>query len=299
MITILRFGRYLEIINKLPGDKQFVSSSELARLAGVTPSTVRQDFFHLLEMKGKSKLGYEVEKLRTNLMQVIGLDQDTRIVVLGAGKIGQAIVGYKEFHKINILIAAFFDKKESLVGTMIDGIPVYHIDELGHFLTLNPDIRIAVIAVPESEAFRVSDYAIKRGIQALWNFSPVIYNPSGNVIVEYEYIGQTLYKLIFNLNQKQKTRRPMMEIKVCVGSSCHLKGAEEVIKTFQQLIQKEKLNRRIDLKGSFCMGKCGENGVTVKIDETFHKTAYQQAETFFYEVVMPLLKGQEGKHVGN
>ncbi len=81
-----------------------------------------------------------------------------------------------------------------------------------------------------------------------------------------------------------------MQIMVCVGSSCHLKGAEEVIKTFQGLIQKEKITRRVTLKGSFCMGKCSENGVTVKVDETFHKTTPEQAESFFYENLLPKVK---------
>jgi redox-sensing transcriptional repressor len=290
MIKILRLGRYLEIVDKMPADKAFISSSELARLAGVTSSTVRQDFFNLLEWKGKSKRGYDIALLRENLMQTIGLDQHTRLIVIGAGRLGQAIVGYKEFHKFNIHICAFFDKKTELAGSTIDGIQVYHIDELGAFLTQNPDIRIAVITVPEQEAFKVVDYAEKRGIKAIWNFAPVIFTHASGLLFEYEYIGQSLYNLIYNLNQNLKTRRDKMEIMVCVGSSCHLKGAEDVIKKFQSLLQKEKLNRKVNLKGSFCQGKCSESGVTVKIGDDFHKTIPAQAEQFFYDELLPVLK---------
>ncbi len=83
-----------------------------------------------------------------------------------------------------------------------------------------------------------------------------------------------------------------MEIVICVGSSCHLKGAEDVIKTFKELIEKENLEAKIVLKGSFCMGKCSEDGVTVKIGEEIYKTNPQSAENFFYNKIMPIIKGE-------
>ncbi len=286
MIKILRFGRYLEIIDKLPGDKSHISSSELAWLAGATPSTVRQDFFTLLETKGRSKRGYEIASLRANLMRIIGLDHVTRIVVIGAGKIGRAILGYRGFSRLNIHIVAFFDRQSERIGQAVDGVPVYDIDTLGDYLRLHPDVQIAVIAVPEDQALKVADYAEKQGIRALWNFAPVIYRPAGDTIVEDEYVGQTLYKLIYKLKHKSATRRESMDILVCVGSSCHLKGAEDVIKQFQQRIQKEKLTRKVTLKGSFCQGKCSESGVTVRIGEEFFKTTPQEAASFFDAAIL-------------
>ena len=287
MIKILHFGRYLEIINKLPKGKAFVSSDELARLAGVTASTVRQDFFHLLETKGRSKRGYEIERLRKNLMEIIGLDQVNQIVIIGAGKIGRAILGYREFAKINIHVAAFFDRKPELLNHHIDGIPVYAIGELGDFLGLHPEVKIAVIAVPEDQAVKTAYIAEKCGIHALWNFAPVIYEPLGDMIVENEYIGQTLYKLIYNLKHKSTSGRDHMDILVCVGSACHLKGAESIIKHFQTRIRKEKLGRQITIKGSFCQGKCSESGVTIRIGDAFFKTTPQEADGFFSTVILP------------
>ncbi len=81
-----------------------------------------------------------------------------------------------------------------------------------------------------------------------------------------------------------------MDITVCVGSSCHLKGAEDVIKTIKSLIEKEKLSASIILKGSFCMNKCSEKGVTVKIRDKIYKTDPENAKNFFYEIIMPLAK---------
>lgn len=287
MIKILHFGRYLEIVNKLPKERAFISSVELARLAGVTASTVRQDFFNLLETKGRSKRGYEIERLRMNLMEIIGLDQVNPIVIIGAGKIGRAILGYREFAKINIHVTAFFDRKPELLNRRIDGIPVYAMDELGDFLKQHPDVKIAVIAVPEDQAVKAAYMAEKCGIRALWNFAPVIYEPFGDMIVENEYVGQTLYKLIYNLKHKSTSGRDHMDILVCVGSACHLKGAEGIIKHFQSRIRKEKLGRQITIKGSFCQGKCSESGVTIRIGNAFFKTTPEEADGFFSNVILP------------
>ncbi len=80
-----------------------------------------------------------------------------------------------------------------------------------------------------------------------------------------------------------------MVIMVCVGSSCHLKGAEEVINIFQNLIQKEKVHRRVELKGSFCLEKCSDTGVTVKLDDDFRKITPEETSKFFYDEIMPRL----------
>ena len=79
-----------------------------------------------------------------------------------------------------------------------------------------------------------------------------------------------------------------MDILVCVGSSCHMKGAEDVIKHIRKRIRKEKLGHRIFLKGSFCQGKCSESGVTVRIGQEFFKTTPQDADAFFSSVILPL-----------
>ncbi len=81
-----------------------------------------------------------------------------------------------------------------------------------------------------------------------------------------------------------------MQLTICVGDSCHLKGAEYVVKTFLKLIKKEKLEKKINLKGSFCMGQCSDDGITVQIDGQFHHTTHENAETFFYEKLLPTVK---------
>jgi NADH:ubiquinone oxidoreductase subunit E len=78
-----------------------------------------------------------------------------------------------------------------------------------------------------------------------------------------------------------------MTVKVCIGENCHLKGAEVVVKTFKELFVKEGIEGKVSLKGSFCMRQCQEPGITVQVDDKFYKTAYEDAEAFFYKVIAP------------
>lgn len=260
-------------------------------MMGLTPSSVRQDFYTHLDKKGKSRIGYDVRQLRSTLVKEMGLNKETQIVIIGSGRLGQALVGYKEFARVNIHFKAFFDRDRQKVNRSIEGIPVYPIEKLEEYLSENPQIRLALLAVPEENAQEVAEYAERCGIQAIWNFSPVLLNLGKKVLVQSEYIGENLYKLIYSLNNRQERGGNLMELLICVGSSCHLKGSEVVVKTFQDLIEKEGVGKKVILKGSFCMGKCSENGVTIKLADKYYKTRYEDAESFFYETVLPQLNG--------
>lgn len=83
----------------------------------------------------------------------------------------------------------------------------------------------------------------------------------------------------------------MVNLNVCIGSACHIKGSYNMISTFQQLIEEYDLHDRIELKGVFCMGNCGQEGVSVRVGENAPElVTAQQARTFFKEKVMPLAK---------
>lgn len=81
-----------------------------------------------------------------------------------------------------------------------------------------------------------------------------------------------------------------MNLTICVGESCHLKGSEVIIKTFMSLIEKENLKQKINLKGSFCMGKCSDKNVTLQINNDFYKLQAKDASEFFYSTILPILK---------
>ena len=80
-----------------------------------------------------------------------------------------------------------------------------------------------------------------------------------------------------------------MDITVCIGSSCHLKGSHDLVKIFERLIALNRLQEKIELKGSFCMGECTSNGVCVSMNGERFKVTPSQAETFFNEEVLKRL----------
>lgn len=78
----------------------------------------------------------------------------------------------------------------------------------------------------------------------------------------------------------------MIELTVCIGTSCHLRGAEKVVKTFQKLITSNKLEKKINLQGTFCMGKCSGKKVNVSINNNTYETSPEDAENFFLTEVL-------------
>jgi NADH:ubiquinone oxidoreductase subunit E len=82
----------------------------------------------------------------------------------------------------------------------------------------------------------------------------------------------------------------MTEIRVCIGSSCHLKGSYNVVQTFQQLIEEEQLHDRVVLKTSFGMKECGRPGVMVSLDGEACRITADRARSFFFENVVPRLE---------
>ena len=203
MKTIIRLGQYLEILEKIPKSQKYISSKDLGELNYVTPSTVRQDFFYFDTLKGKTKRGYEVESLRKEIVKILGLEKGKKIIIIGAGKIGVALSQYKDFKKLNIEFVAFFDIKDSLIGKEIEGIKVYHLDDLKDFLKFHPEVEIATICVPPDAAQEVADKLIDAGIKALWNFSPTIIKIPDNILIEYEFVGTSLYSLIYAMKKRK------------------------------------------------------------------------------------------------
>lgn len=81
----------------------------------------------------------------------------------------------------------------------------------------------------------------------------------------------------------------MVELNICIGSSCHLKGSYEVLRIFQELVEERGLQDKVEMKGRFCMGKCQE-GVSVSIEKEFHSVLPETARAFFAEMVAPRAK---------
>ena len=209
--VITRISFYYEALLKaeFPPD-DYISSSKLEEITGISCNQIRQDFFYLDISIGKQKRGYQVKRLFKELKKILSIDKGADVVVIGAGRLGRALSEYKLFKVRNINVKALFDKKKELVGTSVqvkgEKIPIYHIDKLGKFLKDNPNIKIALLTVPESSAQEMLEVVVKMGIKGIVNFAPKILKlPKGvrNVQLINDCIGASLYKIVFQINRKR------------------------------------------------------------------------------------------------
>jgi redox-sensing transcriptional repressor len=209
--VILRISFYYEALLKLnlPEDS-YISSKKLEEVTGVSCNQVRQDFFYLGISIGKQKKGYQVKKLFQELKKILSIDQGAKAIIVGAGRIGQALSNYKLFNDRNITVTALFDIKKDLVGSEVGKPgrkkPVLHIDQLETYLQENPDIKIALLTVPEEAAQETLDKLIGHGVKGIVNFAPKILKVPKeipDVQVINDCIGTALYKIVYQLYHKK------------------------------------------------------------------------------------------------
>ena len=209
--VIRRISFYYEALLKLNlPDSMYISSKKLEEVTGISCNQVRQDFFYLGISIGKQKKGYQVKKLFRELKKILSIDRGAHVIIIGAGRIGQALSEYKLFVRRNISVSALFDIKKELVGTQIgkEGFQksIYHIDQLGEYLRLNPDIQIALLTIPEESAQEILDKLIKFGIKGIINFAPKILRlpkEAKDVQMINDCIGTSLYKIVYQLYHKK------------------------------------------------------------------------------------------------
>ncbi|MCI0470700.1 MAG: redox-sensing transcriptional repressor Rex [Candidatus Aminicenantes bacterium] len=209
--VISRISFYYEALLKLelPPDS-YISSKQLETITGVSCNQVRQDFFYLGISIGKQKKGYHVAKLYKALKKVLSVDQGALVIVIGAGRLGRALSEYKLFKERNIQVTAFFDIKEELIGTTanIKGreTPILHIDRIGEYLSQNPRVKIALLAIPENNAQEILDELVNLGIKGIVNYSPKILKlprKLKSVQLVNDCIGASLYKVVYQVYHKK------------------------------------------------------------------------------------------------
>ena len=138
---------------------------------GITASQIRQDLSCFGEF-GQQGYGYNVEELRAEIGHILGVDERHRIIVVGAGNLGRALMQNFHFKDAGFLLEAAFDVSPALVGSQIAGVPVLDMSELERFVPAHrPDV--AVLTVPQSAAQPTADRLIDLGVRGFWNFTNV------------------------------------------------------------------------------------------------------------------------------
>ncbi|MDZ7630749.1 MAG: redox-sensing transcriptional repressor Rex [Gemmatimonadaceae bacterium] len=162
--TVRRLSLYLRVLEQaIARGQQTISSDALADEGGTTSAQVRKDlsFFGSFGKRGR---GYDVAELVIQLQDILGLGRDWKVYIVGAGKIGAALVSYRGFSQRGFRVMGIYDNNPQLVGRMIDGVGVRSMAQLEHdAVREQPDI--AVITVPAEHAQAVADLVVAAGIR--------------------------------------------------------------------------------------------------------------------------------------
>lgn len=170
--VIRRLPRYYRHLDDLyRGGTVRISSSSLAKSMGLTASQIRQDL-SCFGGFGQQGYGYNVERLRTEVADILGMNREHTVCILGAGNLGRALLENFSFRSNGFRLVAAFDVDPALVGAQISGTPVYHADELEQFLKDSP-VSVCVLTVPAGEAANTARRAAACGVAGIWNFTNV------------------------------------------------------------------------------------------------------------------------------
>jgi len=169
-VVVKRLPRYYRYLGDLLDQGiNRISSSALSKKMNVTASQIRQDFNYFGGF-GQQGYGYNVEYLYGEIGNILGLNDEDTIIIIGAGNLGRALACHGGFKKRGFHLVGIFDNNENVIGTQINGIEVRSIDSLTDFLkTHRADI--AILAVPKAAVQSVADIAAENGIKGFLNFS--------------------------------------------------------------------------------------------------------------------------------
>jgi redox-sensing transcriptional repressor len=196
--TVRRLSLYLRFLEEFEGQGiGTVSSGALASRGGTTSAQVRKDLSFFGSF-GKRGLGYPVPELADRLRQILGLKRRYRVALIGAGKIGSALVQYRGFRQRGFDIVAIFDSDPVKVGRQWNGLTVLDVATLEQELDRQP-IDMAVLVTPADAAQPVTERLIARGVKAILNFAPVQLNVPDDVVVKTVNLALELETLSYAL----------------------------------------------------------------------------------------------------
>ncbi len=201
--VIRRLPRYLRVLGEL--DKKGVvriSSGELSDMTGYTASQIRQDLNHFGGF-GQQGYGYNIKDLARAIEGILGIDKKYSMIIVGCGRLGNAIANYIDSYESQYRIRAVFDVKEELMGKEVAGVPIRHQNELEDFLASEP-IDIGVITATKERAQSIAGQLVDGGVKGIWNFVPADIAVPDMVSLENIYMADSLHVLTYSMNHKER-----------------------------------------------------------------------------------------------
>lgn len=197
--VIRRLPRYYRQLTDLCGRGIVrISSHSLGQEMNITASQIRQDFSCFGEF-GQQGYGYNVEELRSEIGHILGVDNDHHLIMIGVGNLGRALLHNFHFSQAGFTVDAAFDISPAVVGTSVNGIPVYSMQELDSFVQQN-HIDVVVLTIPQSVAQDTATHLIELGVRGFWNFTNVeLSSPTDDVKFENIHFADSLLTLSYRI----------------------------------------------------------------------------------------------------
>ncbi|MDK8201854.1 redox-sensing transcriptional repressor Rex [Enterococcus faecalis] len=190
------YYRYLRMLHDTGKNK--VSSTELSEAVQVDSATIRRDFSYFGEL-GKRGYGYDVENLMNFFAKTLNEDELTNVALIGVGNLGSALLKYK-FHQSNsIRVSCAFDVNEDIVGRIVDGIPVYPMEDMMEQIRVQ-QIEVAILTIPARKAQEVVNKLAEAGVKGILNFTAARLVAPREVLIQNVDLTNELQTLIYFLH---------------------------------------------------------------------------------------------------
>ncbi|WP_314585452.1 redox-sensing transcriptional repressor Rex [Paenibacillus terrigena] len=197
--VVRRLPIYLRYLSELQQREVLtVSSQDLGLKLDLNPAQIRKDLAYFGEF-GRKGIGYDVAYLIQKIRQILKLNQQINVALVGAGNLGQALSNYNTYLKDNMKIVAVFDAYQPKIGSKINNIVVQPMEDLEATVREN-NVRIGIITVPAMEAQNVANAFVNAGVEAILNFAPVILKVPQHVRVHTADFTTDLLSLAYYLH---------------------------------------------------------------------------------------------------
>lgn len=180
-----------------------ISSSALAKSMGLTASQIRQDLSCFGEF-GQQGYGYNIERLRGEVAEILGMKRDHTAVILGAGNLGRALIENFPFQFYGFQLIAAFDVDPAIVGVSLGGVPIYHVDTLESYVQAH-HVSVGVLTVPGTAAVNSARRLVSYGVRGIWNFTNVELplTDADKVKVENVHFADSLLTLSYMISEDE------------------------------------------------------------------------------------------------
>ena len=200
--AIRRLPLYLSFLKSFDNnEKKFISAPEIAKELHIDSTQITKDFSYI-NVKGKTKVGYETDILIKVIEDYLGYKILRKAFIVGVGNLGMALIKYSEFYNEGMNIIAGFDIDSEIVVNKINDLELFHIDKLKEKFDKTP-VDIGILTVPANQAQKIANIMIECGIRAIWNFTPIPLSAPDNIIIENTSIDSGLAMIKWKLHRNK------------------------------------------------------------------------------------------------